>query len=577
MSSVAPVGRRLAATTAALFILILCQQAVGQAPAPRPADKLAVDMAVDKGVKFLRESQNPNGAWGNGTGAGGGKGWGVGYTALAGIALLECGVPTSDPGLKKALAAVRFYADSGDLVDTYEVSLAILFLDRMNGGKPDRTRIQYLAARLMAGQTMNGGWGYKVPKLSLVEQATTLSALRKMSTPQPTPIPSVRDRPYSLGLCIKTSDDVIPQTPPKIDLEKGRTDALRTLSPAMRAWPVFLHANQVTMGDPDKKVADCNSNTHFATLAVWAARKHDVPVEQSLTLLARRFRTSQSADGAWGYSYIKGGGGGTPSMTCVALLGLAVGHVIDPEVGVPPEKDPKVVNGFAWLSKRIGAPAGTIDNRPEIKAVGGLYYMWAMERIAVIYDVTRLDKKDWYLWGAEILLGHQKADGSWEEGGYHGQHPVLNTSLALLFLRRANLTPDLSRRFTIDTTALTQKVADTVAPPRVDPPAPDPIPEPVAIAPPPREMKLPTVTPTPPAPATQVAAESPSSPPPPPKESSSLIWIILCVVLVLGLGILLFFLAKKKKQKEEEEEKPKKKKKKKGVKAKVDVVEDDDD
>jgi len=341
----------------------------------------------------------------------------------------------------------------------------------------------------------------------------------------------------------------------------------------MKALPVFLLPSQITMGDPDRKVVDCNSNTHFATLAVWAARKHDVPVEQSLTLLARRFRTSQSADGAWGYSYIKGGGGGTPSMTCVALLGLAVGHVVDPEIGGPPEKDPKVVGGFAWLSKRIGAPVGSTENRPEIKAVGGLYYMWAMERIAVIYDVTRLDKKDWYLWGAEILLCHQKADGSWEEGGYHGQHPVLNTSLALLFLRRANLTPDLSRRFTIDTSALTQKVADTVAPKVItpDPPMPDPIPETIAIAPMPRDSR-PKPTPTPPAPSPQVAAASPSAPTPPKEEGSGLLWIILGVILLLVLGLVLFFLMKKK---AEPEEKPKKKKKKK-VKAKVEVEDDDD-
>ncbi len=573
MHSVVPIGKWRAVTVAAMFFLLLTDEAMAQAP--RPADKAAIDAAIEKGVRFLKESQNQaTGLYGAGTGAGGGKGWGAGHTALAGIALIENGVPTSDPGLKKALIRMRGFADSGELVDTYEVSLAILFLDRMGGGKPDRTRIQYLAARLMAGQTMNGGWGYKVPKLTVVEESTIITSLRKMNAPPETTIPSHRDRPASLGLCIKSSDDIIPHAPAKFDPEKGRTDGLKILTPPMRALPLFLHPNQVTMGDPERKVADCNSNTHFATLAVWAARKHEVPVEQSLTLLARRFRTSQAADGAWGYAYVKGGGGGgTGPMTCVALLGLAVGHVVDPEVGVPPEKDPKVVGGFAWLSKRIGTPVGTTENRPAVKDIGGLYYMWAMERIAVIYDVTKLDKKDWYLWGAEILLCHQKIDGSWDAGGYHGENPVLNTALALLFLKRANLTPDLSRRFTIDTTALTQKVADTVAPPVIapDPPRPDPVPEPIAIAPSPREARLPP--PPTPAPVQQVVtAEAPA---PAPKESSGMIWIILGIVVVLILGLVLFFLMKSKKE-EEQEEKPKKKKKKK-VKAKVEVDEDDDD
>jgi LPXTG-motif cell wall-anchored protein len=397
----------------------------------------------------------------------------------------------------------------------------------------------------------------------------------------------VRERPYSLGLCIKTSDDVIPREPPKaFDFEKARSDAVKKLTPTMQRWPVFMSQSQLAM-KPSKDIADCNSNTHFAALAVWAARKHGVPVEHSLALLAQRFRTSQAADGSWGYNY---GNGGSQSMTCVALLGLAIGHVVAPEAGVPPEKDPKVVNGFAWLSKKIGAPKGVIDNQQPVKSLAsGLYYMWAMERIAVIYDVAKLDKKDWYQWGAEILLCHQKPDGSWEDGGYHGENPILNTSFALLFLKRANLTPDLSRRFTIDTTALTNKVSETVAPPKVpldpprepDPPKMDPEPEPpmVTAKEPPPTPKPPTPTPQP---QPQATAEQPSSPPP--KESSGMIWVILGVVVLLGLVGLLFFL--KKKNGEDEDEKPKKKKKKKAkakteekekAKAKSKAEDEDDD
>ena len=95
------------------------------------------------------------------------------------------------------------------------------------------------------------------------------------------------------------------------------------------------------------------------------------------------------------------------------------------------------MSAFAALSPRIGEPAGRFDERPSIKDAGGLYFLWAMERIAVLYDVRQLDKKDWYRWGAEILIGHQSPDGSWsEDGGYHGQSPPLNTAFALMFLKR---------------------------------------------------------------------------------------------------------------------------------------------
>jgi hypothetical protein len=76
------------------------------------------------------------------------------------------------------------------------------------------------------------------------------------------------------------------------------------------------------------------------------------------------------------------------------------------------------------------------------------------------------------MWGAEILVGHQQPDGSWKDGGQHVDHPVLSTSLALLFLKRANLTPDLSKRLLVDPAALTA----TVAAPKSPSPAPMPKP-----------------------------------------------------------------------------------------------------
>ena len=291
-----------------------------------------------------------------------------------------------------------------------------------------------------------------------------------MSPPPPPPVPSPRDRPLSLGLCIKASDDVISRAVPVFDTDKARTAAVAALPPGLKRLPVFLSPGELVMADPVEKRDEIvgattdNSNTHFAMLAIWAARKHEVTVERSLTLLAQRFRTSQGADGTWGYDYRKDGGGGSQPLTCVALLGLAIGHVVDPDVAIKPEQDPRVVKAFEWLSKQIGQPAGTTVGRPTPKEVGGLYFLWAMERIAVLYDVRSLDKKDWYLWGAEILVCHQKPQGNWQDAGEHVEHPALSTAMALLFLKRANLTPDLSRRLVVDQSALTQTVAETATP-----------------------------------------------------------------------------------------------------------------
>ena len=37
-----------------------------------------------------------------------------------------------------------------------------------------------------------------------------------------------------------------------------------------------------------------NSTTQFAVLAIWAARRHDVPMERTLHLISRRYQTSQN-------------------------------------------------------------------------------------------------------------------------------------------------------------------------------------------------------------------------------------------------------------------------------------------
>jgi hypothetical protein len=549
------------------------------AVAQQPADQATIDQTINLGVRYLKKAQKPSGFWGDGTGAGSGKGWGIGYTALTGLTLVECGVPVTDPGIKRAAIIVRGHA--ADIDSPYELALAILFLDRLKDkdgkliDKGDKRIIQLLAGRLIAGQMPSGGWGYKVPKYGESEIIQLLNALRKMTPP-------------------RDMDDKDPDNPSKkqpFDLEKARKAAIAGLQGTLKQLPVLYDPGAQLPADPlepnpkePKKRNDQfdaitdNSNTHFAMLGVWAARKHDVPVERTLTLLNRRFRTSQGAGGTWAYDFVRTGADGSGAFACVALLGIAIGHVIDPPPGVKPEADPVILKAFVSLSKLVGEPAGDIKNRPKIKDVGGLYYLWAMERIAVLYDVRKLGKKDWYIWGAEILICNQKGDGVWsEDGGYPGQTPLANTCLALLFLRRANLTPDLSKQLVVDPGILTSKVDETVTPKPEPPPSPKVEETPViAIAPPPHTVEpkpQPVVTPPPP------PSPEPEPVAAPPAKKSPVLWIVLGVLLAGILGIGLFFLVAKRQKEdededeededEEEDEKPKKKKGKKKAKNKA--------
>lgn len=556
----------------------------GQGGQPIPMTPQLVEEAINHGISYLRKNHNPaTGSWGPGDGkkVGAEGGWLVGHAALVGLALLECGIPKDDPQLKAAAYVVR---TATPLLDsTYEVSLAILFLDRM-GDPKDRDRIQQLAVRLIVGQTPTGGWAYKVPIPQKEDTTKILAVLRAMTPAQPTVTVNFRERPSPLGLCIKMSDDIRPKPPGKADtdLEKAKEAALKSLAVGVRRLPVFQEGAKMPETDPEKRNSEPvngttdNSNTHFAIIGLWTARKHDVPTERSFTLLSKRFRTSQGGAGGWDYGYSRGGGGGSSAMTCVSLLGLAIGHAlaIDKDAGPRPEQDPVILKAFVMLGQRIGAPTGRVDNRPGVKASGGLYYLWALERIAVLYDVRTLDNKDWYQWGAEILVGNQQDDGSWKkEEGYPGESEILNTALAILFLRRANLTPDLSKRLISDSSALTASVSTPPPAPLVKPP-PAPTPPVVETPPAPKVEQPPPKATTPVQPAVVQAppAPAPTLPTTPAKSSDGWLWIVLliaAIVLLLGCGIGLILV----KRRSNAEGKPKRG----GKKRQADEDEEDED
>jgi hypothetical protein len=203
---------------------------------------------------------------------------------------------------------------------------------------------------------------------------------------------------------------------------------------------------------PGAKLAETwmgdNSNTQFALLGVWTARKYGVPVERSLAMVEARFRSSQNQDGSWNYSSWTGT---VDSMTCAGLLGLAVGRGIR-QVGGPPQdlmQDQAIARGLAFLGGVVGKPglpAGSSNagnnNLIGARANDDLYFFWSLERVGVIYDLPRIGGRDWYAWGSPIIVDHQNADGSWG-GAFPG---VVDTCFALLFLRRVNVASDLTSK-----------------------------------------------------------------------------------------------------------------------------------
>src|SRR5262245_2700608 len=144
----------------------------GIAPAAGDED---IRKAVERGVESLRTRQDNDGSWSFGN-----AGHTVGTSALVGLAMLECDVPASDQAIQAAGRVVR--SEVGNINDTYDISLAVMFLDRL-GQPDDDPLIESLSQRLLAGQTAGGGWGYFCPHVSSEARRLRTGADKKNAEP----------------------------------------------------------------------------------------------------------------------------------------------------------------------------------------------------------------------------------------------------------------------------------------------------------------------------------------------------------------------------------------------------------
>ncbi|HEY7153426.1 MAG TPA: hypothetical protein VH575_05665 [Gemmataceae bacterium] len=402
---------------------------------PKPFSKeeqARIDGAIDKGVAFLKDAQSARGdfKWrmyrdGRFVAA---------QCALPAYALLESGVPADDPVIQKAADFFRVKVRGSDF--TYELSLALLFLDRL-GDPRDKKLIQTLAVRLIAGQHHTGGWSYRCPMPDEQSERNLLRALTVLDK-------AMRDKP---------------QTREQALAGMAAPPALQTL-PAFRSSASLIWreppSNKQTIADSAERFSPVgrtdNSNTQFALLGLWAAQRHSVPVAPTFEIMVDRFERSHAyPSGLWSYTLDEEGG--SRSMICVGLMALAIGRGLQmPTAGaaIGAKKDVHVLKGLAALERRVGRPAGRMD-RPV--PFHDLYFLWSLERVAMLYDLRTLGDKDWYRWGAESLVTNQAKGGFWtgaspnpEWGGKrnYDYKATLSTAFALLFLKRSHPMKDLT-------------------------------------------------------------------------------------------------------------------------------------
>ena len=130
--------------------------------------------------------------------------------------------------------------------------------------------------------------------------------------------------------------------------------------------------------------------------------------------------------------------------TAPELPRTKAGKAPAPGKAAKPMLDAKdVEDGLMTVSRFVGEPSLTGYSG----ATGNLYFLWSVERVAMMYGLKTIGGKDWYGWGAQMLVKNQNMDGSWTGSHYPGSTTPIDTCLALLFLKRSNLADDLTRNF----------------------------------------------------------------------------------------------------------------------------------
>lgn len=395
--------------------------------------------AIERGAKYLIDLHKPAESYAGGS-------HGVGSASLVGLALLESNIATDNAALKNITAYVRARALSQ--TKTYEASLAIMFLDRL-GKSIDRPAIQFLAIRLMAGQDVrSGGWSYDIGyELSDAETARVRKAIYEETR-------------------LRTNEKLNDESDPGREKPQDARIGLHPEAIRFARW-IAANPNEIdNSGD--------NSNTQFGVLALWIARKHGVQCDRALAAAEKRFRNSQTRDGAWTYMFPNGlalddltnmpATTASATMTCSGLLALATGRGIQIAAlrsklsgqGVgsgsgASTNDRQIMAALKYLenaiakSERPAQPKENPNSNSDTgKLCGNLYFLWSLERVAMIYNLDRIGNLDWYKWGADHLIKTQKENGSWDQSGYEGANAEINSAFALLFLNRANLASDLT-------------------------------------------------------------------------------------------------------------------------------------
>ena len=372
-----------------------------------------VEVAIRKGVTWLKSAQQRSGTWGgiqaSGTYGGGKSSKQMkeshlsGPTSLAIFTLLKCKQELKDPVIKRGFDFLKKHKKPSG---SYERSMMLLALsataDKFKTSKGSKAAGELGRIKLKGKYR---GWATK-----LVEA-----------------------------------------------LVDGRT---------ARGWR-YNYDGQSTPGGPEDV-----SSTQLAALALFAAHRAGIKVKPKVWEDIYQYSMEQQeADGpeveypdpvtkdpnktrtarARGFAYILGQedpdeGNATGAMTACALANIEMARFVLSDAGSEKGREKwnarpdakkvqeSIFDGLAWLEKNWSA----FDNPKKQRLhVYHVYWLYAVERAMDLFSLKLVGSHRWYNEMGQELLNRQHEEGFWDSNSTHGPRKVIDTCFALLFLKRS--------------------------------------------------------------------------------------------------------------------------------------------
>jgi hypothetical protein len=401
---------------------------------PNEVDQIKVDLAIEKGIKFLKAGNAGHLAMTDHVGRK------ISKRELVLFTYCHADVPETDPDFKALFDSMM--ADKMEA--TYAVALQAMVLEEVERVKYQK-RILMCAQFLVDNQSAQGFWGYGSPSI-YVEDVAYEMPKRKDVASGGGKEGGVKqfEMPQTSGPKNK------PTVKNKVKVEKKRD------------------------GEPND-----NSNTQYAALGMRACHDSGIIIEAKVTDAAINWiRNCQKKPTGPDEDLIEGGvngpagkngvasgpGGGTvpggsmvqkkaaPAGWCYrdhadheaygSMTAGSVGtlcmwdYIKDNDDGKKKswKNDKSVLNGLQWMAKNFSVTynPGPYEHAQMAKDSKNqyLYYMYALERAGLLYGTEMMGTHKWYPEGAKVLIETQGANGAWGDG-------TVDTCFAILFLKRA--------------------------------------------------------------------------------------------------------------------------------------------